>query len=67
MPSTTIPADLLTRDEVAEALNISQRMATRLIAERRLTVVKIGRHVRVPRSALAEYIAANTRAAQEVA
>ncbi|MCI0385097.1 excisionase family DNA-binding protein [Streptomyces sp. CNQ085] len=46
--------------QVAERLGTTERFPRRLVAERRITFVKVGRHVRIPESALAEYIAANT-------
>ncbi|WP_030885706.1 excisionase family DNA-binding protein [Streptomyces sp. NRRL F-5053] len=47
-------------DQVAELLGTTSRFPRRLIAERRITFVKVGRHVRIPESALAEYISART-------
>ncbi|MHC6628301.1 excisionase family DNA-binding protein [Streptomyces globosus] len=46
--------------EVAEILGTTVRFPRRLIEERRITYVKVGRHVRIPESAVREYIAANT-------
>jgi excisionase family DNA binding protein len=51
---------LLTVQQVAEALGTTVRFPRRLIEERRITFVKVGRHVRIPESAVAEYVAANT-------
>lgn len=51
---------LLTVDETAERLNTGTRFVRRLIAERRITFVKVGRKVRVPERAVAELIAAGT-------
>ncbi|MGW0632618.1 excisionase family DNA-binding protein [Streptomyces sp. NPDC002758] len=55
---------LLTVAEVAERLGTwetsGERFPRRLVEERRITFVKIGRHVRIPESAVDEYIAANT-------
>jgi excisionase family DNA binding protein len=51
---------LLTVDEVAERLGTRPRFARRLIAERRITFVRVGRHVRIPESVLADFIARNT-------
>lgn len=47
---------LLTVAQVAERLNTSQRYPRRLIEERRITFVKIGRHVRIPESAVDDLI-----------
>ncbi|MFJ9556173.1 helix-turn-helix domain-containing protein [Nocardiopsis sp. NPDC101807] len=49
---------LLTVDQVAELLNTSVRYPRRLIEERRITFVRIGRHVRIPESSLDEFITA---------
>lgn len=51
---------LLTVEQAAERLGTTVRFPRRLIAERRIAFVKIGRHVRIAESALAEYIAGNT-------
>jgi len=47
---------LLTVAEAAEVLHISDRFPRRLIAERRIRFTRIGRHVRIPESALREFI-----------
>ena len=49
---------LLTVTQAAELLGTSERFPRRLIAERRIRFVRIGRHVRIPETALREYIAA---------
>jgi excisionase family DNA binding protein len=49
---------LLTVSEAAELLKTSERFPRRLIAERRICFVKVGRFVRIPESALREFIAA---------
>jgi excisionase family DNA binding protein len=54
------PDPLLTVDQVAELLGTSPSFARRLIAERKIRFVRVGRHVRIPESALAEYIVAGT-------
>ncbi|MFJ6605682.1 helix-turn-helix domain-containing protein [Streptomyces lydicus] len=46
--------------EVAELLGTTERFPRRLIAERRITFVRVGRHVRIPESALHAFIEANT-------
>jgi excisionase family DNA binding protein len=56
---TEPPADrLLTVSEAAAILSTSERFPRRLIEERRIHFVRVGRHVRIPESALREYIAA---------
>jgi excisionase family DNA binding protein len=47
---------LLTVAEAAERLGTTQRFPRRLIAERRITFVKVGRHVRIQESVLEEFI-----------
>ena len=51
---------LLTVAEVAERLNTGERFVRRLIAERRILVVHLGRLVRIPESAVCEFIEAGT-------
>jgi excisionase family DNA binding protein len=51
---------LLTVDEAADLLGTGPRFPRRLIAERRIRFVKIGRHVRIPESSLIEYVSAGT-------
>ncbi|MCQ4083151.1 excisionase family DNA-binding protein [Streptomyces sp. RB6PN25] len=59
-----MPDRLLTVAQVAERLGTfetsGERFPRRLIEERRIAFVKIGRHVRVPESAVEEFICANT-------
>jgi excisionase family DNA binding protein len=55
---------LLTCQEAAEVLGTfstsGDRFPRRLIAERRIRFVRLGRHVRIPESALREFIEAGT-------
>lgn len=51
---------LLTIAEAAELLGTTERFPRRLIAERRIEFVKVGRHVRIRGSALDEFIQAGT-------
>ncbi|MET7364503.1 excisionase family DNA-binding protein [Streptomyces sp. NPDC005566] len=51
---------LMSVPEAAEYLGTTERFPRRLIAERRIVFVKVGRHVRIPESALADFIAAHT-------
>ena len=62
---TTLPENdrLLTVTQAAELLGASERFPRRLIAERRIRFVRLGEngkrgHVRIPESALCEFIAA---------
>ncbi len=48
----------LTVAQVAELLSTSERFPRRLIAERRIRFVRVGRHIRIPESALHEFLAA---------
>lgn len=51
---------LLTVAQVAELLGTTERFPRRLIAERRIRFVHVGRHVRIPETALAEFLSAGT-------
>jgi excisionase family DNA binding protein len=50
----------LTVAQVAELLGTSERFPRRLVAERRIAFVKVGRHVRIPERELRAFIDANT-------
>jgi excisionase family DNA binding protein len=56
---------LLTVAQAAERLGTTERFPRRLIAERRVTFVKLGTHVRIPEAALDDLIAASTIQAAE--
>ena len=57
--SQDAPANrLLTVGQVAEVLGTSERFPRRLIDERRTRFARVGRHVRIPESALREFIVA---------
>ncbi|MGW5864685.1 excisionase family DNA-binding protein [Streptomyces sp. NPDC055239] len=51
---------LLTVHQVAELLGTTVRFPRRLIEERRITFVRVGRHVRIPEDALSDFVATNT-------
>ncbi|MBQ0847716.1 excisionase family DNA-binding protein [Streptomyces sp. BH-SS-21] len=51
---------LLSVQEVADRLSTGVRFPRRLIEERRITFVKIGRHVRIPESAVEAFVSAKT-------
>ncbi len=57
-PAPVTAPVLLTVDQAAERLSTAPRFIRRLIAERRIEFVKLGRHVRISETALAEFIAA---------
>ncbi|MEV0145205.1 MULTISPECIES: helix-turn-helix domain-containing protein [unclassified Nonomuraea] len=58
---------LLTVEEAAELLNTTTRFVRRLIAERRIEFVKLGRPVRIRESALIAYVVAGTVAPMDAA
>jgi excisionase family DNA binding protein len=47
---------LLTVETAADRMSTSVRFVRRLIAERRIEFVKVGRHVRISETALAQFI-----------
>jgi excisionase family DNA binding protein len=49
---------LLTVVEAADRLGTSVRFVRRLIAERRIAYVRVGRHVRIAEADLASFVAA---------
>ena len=51
---------LLSVAEAADRLGPTARFPRRLIAERRIRFVRVGRHIRIPESAIGEFIAAGT-------
>jgi excisionase family DNA binding protein len=51
---------LLTVDEAAAVLGTTSRFPRRLIAERRIRFVRVGRHVRIPSSALQAFVERGT-------
>ncbi len=51
---------LVSLDEAAEMLGTGLRFTRRLVAERRIEFVKVGRHVRIPLRALRRYVDAAT-------
>ena len=54
--ATMTAGRLLTVDAAADRLATSPRFVRRLITERRIEFVKVGRHVRISESALAKFI-----------
>ena len=53
---TPNPIKLLTVEAAADRLSTSVRFIRRLIAERRIEFVKVGRHVRISEAALQDFI-----------
>jgi excisionase family DNA binding protein len=61
MPKQEQPKDrLLTVNEVAERWSTPVAYPRRLIQERRITFVRIGRHVRIPESVVDSWISEGT-------
>jgi excisionase family DNA binding protein len=54
------PDQLLTIAEFADRTGTSERFGRRLVAERRIRFTKLGKFVRIPASAVEEFIAAGT-------
>ena len=54
------PDPLLTVQQAGVALGTTERFPRRLVAQRRIRFVRVGRYVRIPRSAVDEFIAAGT-------
>jgi excisionase family DNA binding protein len=57
-PALSDSVRLLTVEAAAERMSTSTRFVRRLIAERRIEFVKIGRHVRISEVALVQFIEA---------
>lgn len=55
---TAVTDELLTPQQTADALSTTLRFVRRLIAERRIGYVKVGRFVRIPRSELERFVEA---------
>jgi excisionase family DNA binding protein len=51
---------LLTVPEAAERLNTSQRFIRRIVDERRIKFVRVGRHIRIAESVLTEMVTNGT-------
>ncbi len=51
---------LLTIEEAAKRFGTTERFPRRLVAERRIRFVKLGTHVRIPESAIREFIEQST-------
>ncbi len=63
--SPTSTDRLLTVEAAAERMSTSVRFVRRLIAQRRIEFVKVGRHVRISESALAEFIESRAASAHD--
>lgn len=51
---------LMSVEEAAAVLGTTVRFPRRLIEQRRIRFVRVGRHVRIPETALAEYVEMRT-------
>jgi excisionase family DNA binding protein len=61
MGTTKAKADpLFTKPEAAVELNVPIRFIERLVSERRIRFVRLGRHIRIPQSAIIEVIERGT-------
>jgi excisionase family DNA binding protein len=58
------PDPLLDKHQVAERLNVGVRFVERLISEKRIPYIKVGRHVRVRDSEILKFISDRTVAKQ---
>ncbi len=47
---------LYTKAEAAEQLNVPIRFVERCVSQRRVRFIRLGRHIRIPESALAELL-----------
>ena len=54
------PDALLDKHQVAQRLNVGPRFVERLIAEKRIAYVKVGRHIRIKSSTLAQFVDSHT-------
>jgi excisionase family DNA binding protein len=56
---------MLTVDQAAERLGTTPRFIRRLRAERRIAVIKLGKHIRIDSNDLDAYITANRQEASD--
>lgn len=63
---TMTKPNLLDVAGVAEYMNINPRQVRRMIEQRTIRVVKIGKHVRIAQSDIDEFLRANIREAREI-
>jgi excisionase family DNA binding protein len=60
VPSSSSGTTQMNCTEPVPSSSSGERSPRRLIAERRIRFVRVGRHVRIPESAIADYVAAQT-------
>lgn len=58
------PTDLLTVQDFASALQVTKACVRRWISERKITIVKIGRLVRIPADEIDKLVSKGKRPAQ---
>ena len=57
---TTAVDRLLTKAECADRLNVGPRFVERCVVQRRIRFVRVGRFIRIPESAIDEFVRAGT-------
>ena len=55
---------LYTKAEAAEQLNVPVRFVERCVSQRRVRFIRLGRHIRIPESAIAELLTVGNSPAQ---
>lgn len=60
LPTGAAMEPLLTKAEAAAALNVPARFVERLVSERRVRFVRVGRYIRIPTSAIKELLESGT-------
>jgi excisionase family DNA binding protein len=56
-PRTSAPLEpLYTKPEAAQLLNVPLRFVERITSDHRIRFVRVGRHIRIPESAIAEFV-----------
>jgi len=53
-----------TAKQAAEKMGVGERMVRRLVAERRIEFIKVGKHVRISDEAIQQFLQAGTVAKQ---
>lgn len=66
MNETIMKSNLLDISAAATALGVPPRMVRRLVEQRRIRVYKVGKHVRIAQSDIADYLQSNMREVREL-
>ncbi len=53
-----------TAKQAAEKMGVGERMVRRLVAERRIEFIKVGKHLRISEAAIEQFLLAGTVAKQ---